>query len=183
MYGLFTAATSLIWQEMTSCSELWCACLSDYFDTNENDIIGCLGYFIHIHTAFWDSAPRRTWEYLSALFCRDRRNDRNMTVNKRTISLPPQNMYQHNSRLGSRVQKEIRREVYEVVLDPPTAACIGKLPWWQRWHDWLSYMRPRFVSSFNFCSWLGNNKLSSRGCIFMKCTYISTVVSMSQYGM
>ena len=55
-----------------------------------------------------------------------------MTDNDIPITMPPQNMYQHNSRLGKRVQKEIQLAAYDVVLDPPTAVCIGKLPWWQR---------------------------------------------------
>lgn len=42
-------------------------------------------------------------------------------------------MYQHNSRLGKRIQEELKRDSYDVMLDPPTAACKGMLPWWQLW--------------------------------------------------
>ena len=67
-------------------------------------------------------------------FCdRNMRNDvqRRSDDSMVSASVPPRNMYQHNSRLGMRIQEELKRDSYDVVLDPPTAACMGTLPWWR----------------------------------------------------
>ena len=46
-----------------------------------------------------------------------------------------QTVYGHSTTLGQRIRSALAHGEYSTRVDPATAACAEKLPWWQQ-HHW-----------------------------------------------
>ena len=62
----------------------------------------------------------------------------------KSSGLTYQTIYGHSTSLGQKVRASLARGNYSTAVDPATAACAEKLPWWQQhhWH-WQQQHRQR----------------------------------------